>query len=102
MEQRRRSRVRRGLPGLRCGELRERKHFVRRRRLDCDRWAPDGPDKTWRGREIGMIATFHNTRLAPHCFNVPRGARARGLRDRARGRWRKPATFMPAENRNEG
>jgi hypothetical protein len=49
-----------------------------------------------------MIATFHNTRLAPHCFNVPRGARARGLRDRARGRWRKPATFMPAENRNEG
>jgi hypothetical protein len=85
-----------------CAELCERKHFVRRRRLEGDRWAPDVANETWRGREIGMITTFHNTRLAPHLFNVSRGVRARRLGDRARGRWRRSAPFMPVKNRNEG
>jgi hypothetical protein len=49
-----------------------------------------------------MITTFHNTCLAPHRFNVSRGVCARGLGDRARGRRRKPAPFMPVKNRNEG
>ena len=48
-----------------------------------------------------MITTFHNTRLAPHRFNVSRGERARGLGDRARGRRREPAPFMLVKNRNE-
>jgi NAD(P)-dependent dehydrogenase (short-subunit alcohol dehydrogenase family) len=46
LERGRRSRVRRRFSGLRCGELREREHNVRRRRLDRDRWAADRPDAT--------------------------------------------------------
>jgi hypothetical protein len=41
-----------------------------------------------------MITTFHNKRLASHRFNVSRGARARELDDRARGRRREPAPFI--------
>jgi hypothetical protein len=49
-----------------------------------------------------MITIFHNPRLAPQRFNGSRGARVRRLGDRARGRRREPAPFMPVKNRNEG
>jgi hypothetical protein len=63
---------------------------------------PTGSDGTRRGREIGMITTFYNTRLAPHRFNVSLCVGARGLGDRTRDRRRKPAPLMPVKNRNEG